>query len=324
MTGTSVERTLAGIRVLVTGGTGFLGRWLVRTLEAHGAELYVAARDEAAARKLFAQRGRAVNVIGADLAQPGAIGALIERVDPDLVFNLAVHGVDPTERDAQLMLALNASLPIELCGRLADRAGSRWAGVRFVQIGSAAEYGEVGGPIREDVPARPTTEYGRTKLMATETIGQLSRASGLRSIVVRLFTVYGPGEHEGRLLPSLEQVARSGQRLPLTSGQQRRDFTYVEDVTAGLMKLAVSASRPGMVVNLATGRLTSVRAFAETAAAVMGFDRSLLEFGALPTRVEEMHHDEVDVSRLEELTGWRPPTGVADGIRRSWEHADGR
>jgi nucleoside-diphosphate-sugar epimerase len=137
--------------------------------------------------------------------------------------------------------------------------------------------------------------------------------------VARLFTVFGPGEHPGRLLPSLQAAAASGGAVALTAGRQRRDFTYVEDVAEGLLRLAVSGVRPGEVVHLATGRLTSVREFAESAASVLGIDRQSLRFGALPDLPEEMWQDDVDVERLRALTGWAPETSISDGIRRARE-----
>jgi nucleoside-diphosphate-sugar epimerase len=84
--------------------------------------------------------------------------------------------------------------------------------------------------------------------------------------------------------------------------------------------MGVGQAPPGMVVNLATGELTSVRAFAETAAEVLGLDPARLDFGAVPVRGEEMFHGAVDVTPLERLLSWRPRISVAEGIRRSWEH----
>jgi nucleoside-diphosphate-sugar epimerase len=73
-------------------------------------------------------------------------------------------------------------------------------------------------------------------------------------------------------------------------------------------------------VNLATGRLTSVRSFAETAAQVLSVPPERLEFGAIPTRAEEMEHAEVTVERLRRMIGWVPSTAIEDGIRRTLDH----
>ena len=123
-------------------------------------------------------------------------------------------------------------------------------------------------------------------------------SAGLQALVARLFTVYGPGEHEGRLLPTLLNAARTGQPAELTNGLQQRDFIYVEDVAEGLLRLGLSCGTPGEVVNLATGHLTTVRECAETAARVLSLSAERLRFGTLPTRAEEMQHDPVTLDRL--------------------------
>jgi nucleoside-diphosphate-sugar epimerase len=227
--------------------------------------------------------------------------------------------VDRAERDPTLMMAINAHAVAELCDALEQRRGVSWSGVRLVHVGSALEYGQTTGPITEDAEPHPTNDYGRSKLAGTAHVARWSDSTGLPSVVARLFNVYGPGEHPGRLLPSLERAAESGARVGLSAGTQRRDFTYVEDAAEGLLRLALSPVRPGEVVNLASGRLTSVREFAETAADVLGIAPGALDFGAVPARDDELCHGPVDVTRLRQLTAWVPPTSLADGIRRSRE-----
>jgi nucleoside-diphosphate-sugar epimerase len=104
----------------------------------------------------------------------------------------------------------------------------------------------------------------------------------------------------------------------MSAGLQRRDFTYVEDVAEGLLRLGrSSAAVPGEIVNLATGQLTSVREFAAEAARVLGIPSDRLAFGALATRAEEMQHDPVSVTRLRQLLGWVPSMPIAEGVRRA-------
>jgi UDP-glucose 4-epimerase len=113
------------------------------------------------------------------------------------------------------------------------------------------------------------------------------------------------------------RVAKSGESLPLTAGGQKRDFTYVDDVAEGLLRLGLTEHGRGEVVNLATGRLTTVREFAETAARILNLPLERMEFGSIPTRSEEMEHEEVSLARLRRMTGWSPTTNVAEGIRRT-------
>jgi len=303
---------------MVLGAAGFIGRWVVRALHARGANIHAVVRSPANADDL---RGiGATTVTVADLAAHLRIPSLLGDTQPAVVFNLAGYGVDPSERDHQMMEAVNARLVEALCLALEAQPTGAWDGLRLVHAGSALEYGAVSGPLTEDLTPHPATDYGRTKLGGTQQVMQSATRSGLRSAVARLFTVYGPGEQAGRLLPSRLAAARSHSRVRLTAGTQPRDFTYVEDVAEGLLRLGASQAAPGTVVNLATGHLTSVRVFAETAAALLGMRPESLEFGALPVRTGEMFHGDVDVRRLERLLSWKPRTPVAEGIQRTWDH----
>jgi nucleoside-diphosphate-sugar epimerase len=317
-----IDAVYRGVPALVLGGAGFIGAWTVRALLAQGAAVTVTARDAARAMSVLGAMGREVRVIITDLGRPGAASQLIDLNRPAIVFNLAGYGVDRSERNPDLMASLNTHLVAELCERLAAEPVDGWTGLRLVHVGSAAEYGRHNGPLRETTEVHPTTDYGRTKLQGTRFVEDGCATSGLPALVARLFSVYGPGEHSGRLLPALMRTAQTGVRLGLTSGRQRRNFTYVEDVAEGLLKLGRCTPGAGRVVNLATDRSSSVREFAETAAAVLGFDAARLDFGALLDRDDEMWHGDVDVTRLRNLTAWLPSTTIADGIRRSWEFRD--
>ena len=256
-----------------------------------------------------------------DGLRAGALPALLARLRPAIVFNAIGYGVDRSERDGELARRINAELPAELARAVAAARAGDWSGAALVHVGSALEYGEIGGDLREDSPPRATTLYGSTKLAGTRALRQAAGELGLAAPTARLFTVYGPGEHAGRLLPSLMEAAIESADLPLTAGEQLRDFTWIGDVAEGLLRLGAQPCPPGRVFNLATGTLTSVRAFVETAAAELGIAPTRLRFGALPTRSEEMSHGPVNVERLRAALGWTPPTGVAAGVRLARDFA---
>lgn len=300
---------------MVTGASGFLGRWVSALLSRAGADLVMAVRDQAAAATIVRELSIEAEVVGVDLSDAGAVEELLQKVKPVMIFNLAAYGVDVDENDVNEARRINVDLVRWLVEGLSRWGSDGWPGPRVVHAGSALEYGTAGGSLDEDGPATPTTDYGVTKLEGTRALLDQSRQAGLRAIVARLFTVYGPGEHATRLLPSLLRAADCRQRIPLTSGLQRRDFTFVRDAAEGLLRLGVSTPADSRVVNLATGRLTPVRDFVETAAPIIGLSEGLLDFGALGEARPEMHHDPVNIIQLRELTGWRPSTTVAEGIK---------
>jgi len=256
--------------------------------------------------------------VQADLSDARVLDDIYHRIRPAITFNLVGYGVDVTERDEAISYRINAGLPEDICNAVAKWGDQNWPGQQIVHTGSALEYGDIGGDLRENSSTHPTTVYGISKLKGTQSIAKGCAALGLRGLTARLFTVYGPGEHTGRLLPSLIETSRTGQSLKLTAGVQRRDFTYVEDVADGLLRLGLAVSvEPGDVVNLATGRLVSVWKFIETAASLLKIPAACLQFGALPTRLEEMEHGDISIDRLREVLSWVPSTSIEEGLRAS-------
>jgi UDP-glucose 4-epimerase len=305
----------AGTRVLVLGASGFIGHRVVSALAACGASVTAAVRRESASAWLLQLGAERTTVC--DAADPEAVRALVRDIRPAITFNLAGYGVDRTEGDESAAQDINALLPERLAAYLGAGPLPAWSGPRLVHTGSALEYGRAGGDLRENTRPEPTTVYGRTKLAGTLAMGERARQSGLPAVTARLFTVYGPGEHAGRLLPALLDTARTGEPVDLTAGTQRRDFVYVDDVAEGLLRLGLSEADPGEVVNLAMGRLTTVRSFVERSAGVLGIRPTLLRFGSIETRAEEMDHEPVAIERLRALTGWSPTIRIEDGVLRA-------
>jgi nucleoside-diphosphate-sugar epimerase len=280
--------------------------------------LFLVVRDVARAERIFSTYGIRGELVEFDIMRLEKLRELIVKLRPSITFNLAGYGVDRTERDEADAYRINADLVMTLCEALAECRDEDWTVQNLVHTGSALEYGEIGGDLAEDSQPAPATLYGRSKLAGTRAVARCCDEFGIRGVTARLFTVYGPGEHEGRLWPSLMDAARTGRSIRLTDGRQRRDFIYVADVAEGLLRLGLSSAAPGEIVNLATGRLTTVRQFIEHAANILNIPDERLLFGMLPMRQEEMNHLPVTIGRLKSLTGWTPPTDIPDGIRKAW------
>ena len=304
-----------GRRVLVLGAAGFIGRHLVGELRRWGGEPVAVVRDATPVRWPLGEPAR---VVACDLADLDLVEALLEAERPDVLFNLAGYGVGPGERDEALSRRINAEL-LDPIGRVMGSSCPPGARRSLIHAGSAFEYGAVGGDLDEEGPARPKSVYGCTKLEGTQRVTRMGLQGVLNGVTARLFTVYGAGERPHRLLPSLLEAARRNSPVDLTAGAQQRDFTYVGDVAHGLCRLALTQGSPGEVVNLATGRLTSVRGFVEQAGDVLGIPAEHLRFGAVPSRSGEMAHAPPTMARLLQLTGWSPSTTVTEGIQRTWE-----
>jgi len=310
----AIEAAWRGKRVLVLGSGGFLGRRVARLADRLGCEVHGAVRDRDRAARALSRLGVGATLHAIDLGLEPGIAGLLARVRPDVVLDLAGYGVRREEQDPEVAERVNARLPEWIARALPVDRRSDWRGAQLVHAGSALEVGDSAGVLDESAECRPTTLYGRTKLAGTRALARVAAETGVRAVTARLFHVYGPGERLPRLFPSLLRLAREGGDLDLSSGTQTRDFAFVDDVAESLLRLASSSARPGEVVHVATGRLTSVREFALTAARILGIDGNRLHFGDPAT---EMSHGTVSVARLLELCGAAPSADLEAGISRA-------
>jgi nucleoside-diphosphate-sugar epimerase len=302
-----------GVRVVIAGASGFVGRSIWRLLHKTDAEVWALGRDGDKLLSIATGHGLSGRLVVSDAAATGAMRAVIRHVRPAIVFNALAYGVHPEDRDLEVAKRINTALPLELALELQDVSASDWLGQRLVHLGSAFEYGPVAGRITEETAPRPGTPYGRTKLHGTQLLSQADRAGVLRAVTARLFTVYGPGEPDHRLLPTLLRAAELGDAVDMTGGEQRRDFTFVDDVAEGVLRLGLARATPS-VINLSTGTVCTVRKFAETAARMVGLSSSHLRFGAIPYRADEEWQAEVSTELLESTVDWRPLVTLEEGI----------
>jgi nucleoside-diphosphate-sugar epimerase len=130
----------------------------------------------------------------------------------------------------------------------------------------------------------------------------------------RIFFSFGPGEPEGRLVPSIARALLAGREAPMTHGQQLRDTLTVEDL--GRAFAALTASEFTGPVNIGSGERTELRELAQLVAAEVGRP-DLLRIGALEPRPGEPREILADVTRLREHVGWRPTDTLAEGVART-------
>lgn len=296
------------MRVVVTGGTGFIGAATTRLLAGAGHQVHAVDREPPSPLRPLPA---AVAFHRLDVGTP-AFRELLLALRPDAVVHLAAQTrVTVSVQDPLADFEANVAVTARVA-RWAGEAGCR----RLVFSSSAAVYGQPECvPLPETAACRPISPYGLHKRMAEECVLGAARLYGYEAVVLRYANVYGPGQEaalEGGVVAIF--LDRSLRGLPLRiegDGLQTRDFVYVDDVARANL-LALTAPAADAVLNVGTGRPVSVE---ELARHVMAATRPVgVEYA--PPRPGDIRHSALDPARAHRLLGWRPAVELGEGLRR--------
>ena len=302
-----MNRSFQKATVLVTGGTGFLGRHLTEALIARGARVHVLARS----RDSFPTASHArVTVHAVDIASQPRVRVLLRRIRPHYVFNLAANVRRNRDHSIRDMMKVNFFGLLNLLEETSP--GLR----RFLQVGSADEYGLSSSPFRESARENPVSPYGLSKACATQLCGFFYRQRGCPVTVVRPFVVYGPGQTDDMFIPSIIRSCVDKRPFRMTAGRQTRDVVYVTDAVAALLAAALSTKAIGRVLNVGSGREHSIRDIAIRVARLTGA-RRWLRIGSLPPRASDTPRVRADLSEIRAATGWSPRVSLETGLRET-------
>lgn len=294
-----------GRKVLITGGAGFVGGHLARSLQGD-AEIRVL--DDLSTGSRENLRWLKVDLHVGSILDEGMLAEAVRGVD--VVFHLAAMAdVAQSVRNPSLCHELNAT------GTLRVLEASAAAGVRrLIFASSAAVYGnEAGAPQREDMRLCPESPYGISKLTAEHYCRYFRAAAGMETVVLRFFNIFGGNRRSATALPVVENFITSALRgAPLVihgDGRQSRDFIHVGDIVAAA-RWAAEMKDPGPVYNVGGGSSISIRTLADRIVKLAGSDSGIVH---LPGRLGDIRHSQASLERLQ-AAGFRVQTGFEKGI----------
>jgi UDP-glucose 4-epimerase len=299
---------MRAVRVVVTGGAGFIGSHVVDALVARGDQVAVV-DSLATGRRENVSENAELHV--RDIREP--LDDLFDEVKPEAVFHLAAQAdvrvsVDKPVHDAEINVLGTV--------RVLEAARAHGAQVVFSSTGGAI-YGECERPAPESAPREPVSPYGTAKLAGEEYLSAFNRLYGTGHVSLRYGNVYGPRQdphgEAGVVAIFLGALARGDQAYIFGDGLQTRDYVFVGDVA----RATVSAlGQEGGVFNVGTGNETSVVELYDQCASVASSDARAEH---APARLGELQRSVLDPELAATELGFRAMVGLEDGLQATWE-----
>ena len=300
------------MRVLVTGGAGFIGSHFAKRLQAAGDDVRVLDKLTYSGNPANLE-GTGIELVVADICDAGAVAEAAAGFDAIVNFAAETH-VDRS------ILGPAEFIQTNVAGTQVLLDYARAAGIRLVHVSTDEVYGDVDHGVSsvEDDPLRPSSPYSAAKAGGDLQVLGSVRTYGVDALITRGSNTYGPFQYPEKLLPLFVTNALDGEPLPMYGdGNQVRDWLFVEDHCAGI-EAALRLGRAGEAYNIGGGEEATNREITKLVLEHTGADESLVR------RVEDRAgHDRrysLDTGKARAELGWAPRTSLAQGfpITAAW------
>jgi UDP-glucose 4-epimerase len=302
------------MRVVVTGGAGFIGSHVVDRLVADHHDVAVVDNLSTGRRDLVHPAAR----LHVSDIRSLRLGEIFDAIRPEAVVHVAAQAAVPRS-----VADPSYDASVNVLGTLAVLTAAQHVGVRrvvYISTGGAA-YGDTDIlPTPEDHPARPTSPYGVSKVAAESYVDCWAGLTGTSALSLRLANVYGPRQNPlgeaGVIAIFAHRLVRGEPCVINGDGEQTRDYVYVEDVADAIAR-ALAMSEACGVINIGTGVPTSVNELYRRAAAGAG---TIAPPHFAPARPGEQRRSVLDPTRAKTILGWMPLTPLADGLKKTLDY----
>ena len=297
------------MRVLVTGGAGFIGSHFAKRLRAAGEDVLVLDKLTYSGNPANLE-GTEIELVVGDICDPAAVADAARGADAIVNFAAETH-VDRSILGSADVVQTN------VIGTYVLLEQARAAGIRLLHVSTDEVYGDVpeGASSKESDPLVPSSPYSAGKAGGDLQVLAHVRTYGVDALITRGSNTYGPSQYPEKLLPLFVTNALDGQPLPLYGeGDQTRDWLYVEDHCAGI-ELALRQGRGGEVYNLGGGEEATNREVTQLVLEHTGADESLVR--RVADRPGHDHRYSLDTTKAREELGWAPELELTEGFPRT-------
>ena len=240
--------------ILITGANGFIGSNLLKFLSDNNIKTNIIIKKESKTFRIQKQiKKKIVSVFYSNLNNHKKISDIIRKVKPKTIFHLATYGSYSYQTNYKEIKSINLDSSMHLLNEC-----SKFGFDKFINTGSSSEYGHKEKKMSESDTLKPDNHYAVFKASFTLFCKIKALNDNLPIITIRPFHVYGPGESNTRLIPTIINHLRQDKSPPLVSPEITRDMIYVLDVVYFYMEVAIKKNISGEIFNIGSGKKYSI------------------------------------------------------------------
>ena len=291
-------------KLLIVGGTGFIGHHIAKKAICNGFEVFSISKNSPAPDRLI----NGVKYFYIDLLDIKKLKDFFCNREIDFIVNTVGYIDHTLFKNGGDYIFENHFIASKNLINSINREYLKC----FIHLGSSDEYGDNPSPQSEDQRESPISPYSFAKVSTCHLLQMLERTEKFPAIILRLFLVYGPSQNEKRLLPNLIKNCIKDNIIPVTLGEQIRDFCYVEDIVRAIFLIFKKRNIQGNIINIASGNPIQLKELIALVRNLIGKGEPL--FGALDYRKKESMSLYADISKAKRLLMWEPKYSLEDGL----------
>lgn len=293
------------MRFLILGGSGFIGRSLSAKIMAMGGSVTLVSKTPVQHDHIIGN----VRFIVADMSLDEEVARVFSEPYDYVVNALGYVDHSPFSAGGMEVIDVHFSSVIKQLKYI-----QRDKLKRYIYIGSADEYGEQKNTSGEHCREQPNSPYSFAKVAAGHLLQMLWRSEKFPATIARIFLTYGPEQGLNRFIPQVISDAVNGVDVRTSPGEQVRDFCYIDDIVDGLIAIMEADNVNGHILNLASGQPVKVR---DVVAIIASYFDVKVDFGARPYRPGEVMYQVADITKIINLTAWKPKVSLEEGLEKT-------
>ena len=288
--------------VLVVGGTGFIGRHVLKNLSRKKYSLY------SVSKKKIQKKNKLKNIkyFNCDISRFKELKKKL-NYDYDHIINLSGY-IDHSNKKENINCHFNGSKNL---ARIFLKKKIK----SFIQIGSSLEYGNQKSPQIENHKCKPIGSYGQSKLKASELLKSYGKLYNFPYVILRPYQIYGPYQKKNRLISQTIIACLNNKKFDCTSGLQKRDFLYVNDFVELIKKILKYKKIRKETFNVGFGKPQTVKKVINIIKRQIKLGKP--QFGKILMRKDEIDSLYPSIKKIEKKLNWRPKTNLNNGIKKT-------